>query len=266
MLRALSIACCLALSSSFLAAGPLRSQCPSSSTAVRSHPAPCMKKGRSQGGGPKISLKNKKLRKTEADHAADKRAAQLVRVAKNAKRKPPVGEGRQQDRFVEQCNDGSVKHPVFARVAGDLEWLHVGHVSIAMESELTAAQAAKLQKRLILDHAPRVHPLALQPNSDILECGLGAPGAEEEGADTLLQPHLLDVMDSGPLPPMQALKLAAECGFKGSPLPSGHYFGEAGADAMGTDETKVQLGKLGNDAKSKILVQQMKTLGMRSLG
>lgn len=223
-----------------------------------------MKKGRGQGGGPKISTKANKVRKTEAERTVEKRAQMLKRAAANDKKKPPIGLGRQQDRYVEQCNDGATKHPVFARPKGDGEWLHVGHVSVAAASELTPMEAAKLQKRLILEFAPRAHPLALQQQSEILECGLGAPGSEEE--DSSDEPQPLEMEATGPLLPMEALTLAAGCGFMGVALPGGHYFSDPDNDALVSDDRKITLSKLGNNAKSAVEVQRSKTLGLRSLG
>lgn len=246
--------------------------------------ATIMKKGRAQGGGPKIALK-KKHRKTDAERAADKHAADIVRRAATMKRRPTVITSRQGERFSEYVGAGSSQYPVFARPTGDHDWVKVGHVALAPgEAELSAAEAAWLQKRCILEHAARLHP-TLQQQKAILQCGLGpavvpssdsdsdktAEGASAEEAteganddvELLVAP---EQGVGGALAPAAAAAQATSCGFLGLPLPSGHYFGDSSAMAVQTDSSKVQLSKLGDDAKSAIAVQQTKTLGLRSLG
>lgn len=227
--------------------------------------ATVMKKGRGQGGGPKISTR-KTQRKTEGEQADEKRAAALKRRIATSKRRPTITPGRQEERYTRQCASGAARHKVFARVTGDLDWLEVGHVSIAAGSDTTPDAASRLMKRLILEHAAALHPTLLQ-QSDILECGVaGAEGSDEDDAAAQEQVVLLSAGEAAPLLPAAALRRAATCGFLGLPLPSGHYFGDSEVSAIVSDDRKVTLSKLGNNAKSAVAVQQSKTLGLRSLG
>lgn len=242
--------------------------------------AAIMKKGRSQGGGPKIALK-KKRRKTDAERAADKHAAEIVRRAATMKRRPTVITSRQGERFSEYVGAGSSMYPVFARPTGDRDWVKVGHVALAPgEAGLSAAEAAWLQKRCILEHAARLNP-TLQQQKAILQCGLGpavVPSsasdetdgeevAEAAAAEEAAANENVELLEEGSaLAPAAAAAQAASCGFLGLALPKGHYFGDSSVMAVQTDSSKVQLSKLGDDAKSAIAVQQTKTLGLRSLG
>ena len=235
-----------------------------------------MKKGRAQGGGPKIATRKTRT-KTEGERSVDKRAAQLARRVLTAKRRPTLAAGRQRDRFVDIVDDGAARFPVFARPAGEKEWLPVGHVSIRDGAETTAEQAATLQKRLIFEHAVRLHP-PLQLHSDALECGLGAAvavqaeatdanDAADVDADAVVpEPTLLASDAPTPTSAADILEAASTCGFLGDPLPAGHYFGDSSPEALQSDTRKVKLTCLGDDAKSAIAVQQTKTLGLRSLG
>ena len=73
-----------------------------------------MKKGRKQGGGPKITTRKVK-RKTEAELATEKRKRDLTRLAVTRKKKPTLGIARQHERFTAQVSDGSPRFPVFVR-------------------------------------------------------------------------------------------------------------------------------------------------------
>jgi len=229
-----------------------------------------MKKGRAQGGGPKIATRKKRT-KTEGERAVDKRATELARRVATAKRRPTLGAGRQRERFVDIVDGGAARFPVFARPSGDKDWLPVGHVSIRDGTEMTAEQAANLQKRLIFEHAVRLHP-PLQLHSDTLECGLGvaefaeATEATEAGEAAAPEPTLLASDAPTPTSAFDILQAASTCGFLGNPLPAGHYFGDSSPEALQSDTRKVKLTCLGDDAKSAIAVQTTKTLGLRSLG
>ena len=227
-----------------------------SSCAVARTPAVLMKKGRAQGGGPKISLGRK--RKTETEISAAKLRTELARAAKRHKKKPTIMQGRQADRFADQATPDTPGWPVFARGADveDAEWLAVGEVSVSATSGIDHLDAARIQKRLILEHARRLHP-TLQL-LDALECGL--PVSERDGDPTSLE--RADAPPAG-----SALELAAMCGFRATPRPTdGHYWGDSGADGapQATDASKVKLDRLGNDAKSAVAEKFQKTLGLRS--
>ena len=220
-----------------------------------------MKKGRGQGGGPKISTRKKVGRKTEGERAVEKQAAQIARRAATLKRRPAVAGGRQRDRFVEQCEDGAAKHAVFARPTGDRDWVEIGHVTAV--GQVSPEQSARLQKRLILEWAVRLHK-PLQPQAEILECGIVLDTTEEDAEPTMLE--AADEEEARLL--VQAPRyVAASCGFLGHPLPGGHYYGDNSQVGDGLDDnTKVKWSKLGNNAKSAIQEQTSKTLGLRSLG
>lgn len=236
--------------------------------ARRTEPA-IMKKGRSQGGGPKISLK-KKRSKTEGEKWEDKRLSTMARRVATAKKRPHVAPGQQRDRFAQHCEDGSLRHPVFARPTGQPDWVEVGHVSIAPDSAMTAEDAARLQKRLILEHAARLHP-SLQQHNAILEAGLGKPdvgGAESEmveDSNADIEALVEALPSSGDLILIQQSN-AGMCGFLGLALPGGHYFGDNSPDVAATDERKVKLSRLGDDGKSAIAEHNSKMLGLRSMG
>ena len=234
-----------------------------------------LKKGRAQGGGPKIALRRKKS-KTEGQLSSDKRIAEMRRREMTRKKRPIIMYGRQGQRFKEHVKEGSVQHPVYARQyaegANENEWLCVGHVTIAKDvaATTTAADAARFQKRLILEHGCRVHR-QLQLQRELLECGLGSPedtGAEafsEEGAVTDVVP-----IEGGAAPTDEAAAYsnAATCGFSGLPIPdAGHYYSSAETERVARDQRNVNLvNAFGKAAKSATAVQESKTLGLRSLG
>ena len=61
---------------------------------------------------------------------------------------------------------------VFARVAKEEKWYEVGDVTAGKGIEVAAA--VQVQKRMVLEHAVRVHPQLL-PKAKQLECGFGEP-------------------------------------------------------------------------------------------
>ena len=92
--------------------------------------------------------------------------------AKAVKAASSLSPKKQWERFKDHRNAGVPVTPVFARVQGsDNKWLEVGDVT-ASGCEISAAVQA--QKRIILEHAVRVHPV-LQPKARELECGYSAP-------------------------------------------------------------------------------------------
>ena len=105
---------------------------------------------------------------------------------------------------------------------------------------------------------------ALQPQAEILECGIVLDTTEEDAEPVMLE--AADEEEARLL--VQAPRyVAASCGFLGHPLPGGHYYGDNSQVGDGLDDnTKVKWSKLGNNAKSAIQEQTSKTLGLRSLG
>jgi len=240
------------------------------------------KKGRAQGGGPKISLGRRK-RKTEAEIAAAKKRSEIERAAATKKKKPVILRGRQADRYADQASGAAPGWAVYVRKAEGAAlpadaseaaanpWLEVGQVSVASNAaeaarRLTHPEAALLQKRLILEHACRLHPL-LQRCSSQLELGIVEPAAgDADDADGADPRPLHATPDEVRTLPLSSVELAAACGFMGKLDPNaGHYFGGSEtARALESDASKVKLDKLGNDAKSAVAEQFTKTLGLRS--
>lgn len=84
----------------------------------------------------------------------------------------PLSPKRQWERLREQRDAGSEIVPVFARVAKEEKWYEVGDVTAGKGIEVAAA--VQVQKRMVLEHAVRVHPQLL-PKAKQLECGFGEP-------------------------------------------------------------------------------------------
>ena len=232
-----------------------------------------MKKGRSQGSGPKIALKKKKT-KTEGQAAMEKRMSDFARRA-SKKKKPTIMYGGQRKRYLDQVSDGAEMAPVFIRAKGEEEWLECGRVSVAKGATISLADAARYQKRLILEHGTRVHRHLQMQSRELLECGLGPavdPNAEEEvAADTggVVLIERSDAPSGGTDSPKEpASATGTTCGFLGEPIPdAGLYWSDSAAGQVARDERNVNLNKaLGNAAKSAVAVQFSKTLGLRSLG
>lgn len=243
----------------------------------------CMKKGRAQGGGPKIGLGRKSKTAKELNVAKKRREIErsYVRIVK----KPTVLPGRQEDRFADQASPTTPAATVYARTASGASedgtvgaWMEVGRVSVAgrvatlgLDSPLSHEDAAFVQKRLILEHACRIHP-TLQLHHEHLELGMTPPRAaraaaegdamadvEPEPEPTLLQrDEIADLI-------MEQKQLAAACGFVGKPDPkAGHFYADSElGDAFKTDARKVILSKLGNNAKSAVHKQFNEMLGLR---
>ena len=132
---------------------------------------------------------------------------------------------------------------------------------------MSAQQAAATQKRIILEHALRVHAFALAKDRSHLVAGLGQHNDEGE-----LEGEVEVVEGSGSatsgVEGFNVRVLAASCGFSGAPIPnSGHYFGSNAPQAEGKDSRKVKgLQKTPGlkDAKSAVAIQDSKMLGLRS--
>ena len=145
---------------------------------------------------------------------------------KGKKAKAPKAEGlspkRQWDIFKELVSGGQPRHPVFARL-DDNDWVEVGDVAVAAGG--TAEQAAHAQKRLALEHAPRVAPkLALRAKDLVLGV------AEKEGDEVVLVKKPAEVLPEG-----------VACGFEGRPDSSGMYR-KIGQTTANSDPTAI-LGK-----------------------
>ena len=81
---------------------------------------------------------------------------------------------KQWDRFKDHRKAGVDPVVVYARVKGTDAWLEVGDVTAS--DGATSGGSVQTQKRLILEHAVRVHPVLL-PKARELECGLDAGGS-----------------------------------------------------------------------------------------
>ena len=139
--------------------------------------------------------------------------------ASKAKAKP-TGPGvlspkKQWDRFKEHRDAGSPKIPVFARVCKTDTWHEVGDVTVAGGAALPAV--VQLQKRLILEHAVRVHPQLLR-NARELECGYGEPTMPHQKTEAAE---------------------AVQGGFVGRPDASGRY-GKTEADIQEKEPSSLQ--------------------------
>ena len=121
------------------------------------------------------------------------------------------------DRFKQLVIGGAERLPVFAGVQGDLS-TEVGDV--AVEAPGTAEQAAQANKRLILEHAPRVN-LALQLRARELVVGLIAP-------DGVVVPLRKGV----------AVPEGMRSGFEGRPDASGKY-SKVGVTTTSKDPTAI---------------------------
>ena len=256
----------------------VRESCPLARHARQPHPPLVTMKGRSQGGGPRISTKKKKAKHTPAALAKAGSPAPQNKPLKKVPSAPgmqaPLSIKRQWDRHLENLKKGAKPHPVYARARGTEAWLKVGTVTVDPEAKETSPeQAVQLHKRLILSHAVRLHP-ELSPSRTDLDCGFGPPENREEKPDGELKAdgtEPVGVEESEP--EVQMLEsvdaaLPALAGFAGTPdESSGHYFVEN--EPLPNQEgkkagKKVIRDKLGNDTKSKVAEAFSKSLGLRS--
>ncbi len=221
--------------------------CAAPAAAARCAPL-AMKRGRAQGGGPKIGTGAK--RKSQAEISQAKLLRAKRREASRRKQSNLVPLQRQADRHVELLKAGAPAWPVYVRqgTQGD-EWLEVGHVSVDAASGASAAQAAQLHKRLILEHGLRLYP-KLGMHRLTLECGVasGAPDGEPEALE--------QKADAAPL---------EACGFLGTADPTaGHFYDGGEASSSDPNARKVKLDRLGSDHRSKSAEEKSKNLGLRS--
>ena len=132
-----------------------------------------------------------------------------------------VSPKRQWDIFKELVSSGEKRTAVFAQLDG--KWTEGGDVAVSPPA--TAAQAAQVNKRLILEHAPRVKP-ALQLRAKELVAGvLGADG----------EPELLT---------KQEVPEGIVCGFEGAADASGMY-----AKVRGTTKNSDPTAIMGSAAR-----------------
>ena len=181
----------------------------------------CHEEGRKQGGGPKISLKKKKRKKQRGELANDKRINEIARREATRKKRPTVMYGRQRDNFSKQVSNGASRAPVYIRAKGEEEWLECGHVCVDVGTQTSLADAARYQKRLILEHGTRVHR-RLQMQRETLECGLGPcdddmAAVGDEASDGVVASNVVLIersaaTDEGTLPVAASFALAATCG------------------------------------------------------
>ena len=150
--------------------------------------------------------------------------------AQTAASKRQLSPKRQWDVHTQLVKDGATQAAVHAYLPpaagaeGDGQWLEVGTVSVGAGG--TLEQAARLNKRFILEHAVRLNP-ALTPRSKELQCGLSAAGKADAPPSLLAKG--VEVPDD----------LVA--GFCGTPHPpSGYYvhYDGAAADAFVAGSSK----------------------------
>lgn len=139
--------------------------------------------------------------------AAPKAAGKGGKKGKKAASKSTMSPKQQWDNLKEHRKSGIESVGVYARVRGDEEWLAVGEAT-AKDADMNSVVQA--QKRIILEHAVRVHPI-FAPKARELECGFGA------AADSIVA---LDKSEAAE---------PRRCGFQGKADPSGRY-GKTEAD------------------------------------
>ena len=123
---------------------------------------------------------------------------------------------RQWDKFKDLVSDGAERVAVYAKLPDD-KWIEVGEVAVGAKG--TAAQAAQFNKRLILEHAPRVHPPFGLRAKDLIAGIAGDDG----------QPEVLT---------RQEVPDGLKCGFEGAPDASGKYAKVRGT-TRGSDPTAI---------------------------
>mmetsp|Transcript_50800 Transcript_50800/g.132059 ORF Transcript_50800/g.132059 Transcript_50800/m.132059 type:complete len:220 (+) Transcript_50800:36-695(+) len=102
----------------------------------------------------------------------------------------PLSPKKQWDRFKVHRHYGIEATTVYARVSGDEPWLNVGDITVNANCDV--AGAVQLQKRLILEHAVKVHPQLL-PKARELEAGFDTV----EGIRMLSKTTPIDAADAG---------------------------------------------------------------------
>ena len=145
-----------------------------------------------------------------------------AKAPKKAKLSPKA----QWDKYRAMLKEDAPTVPVSARVKGALgvKWHDVGFVSVRKEADAQAA--TQFHKRLILEHALRLHP-QLVADKEFLECGHGDPPVSLEKTEA-----------------------ECECGFMGVPDPASGYY-TAGSEG-GKVESAAGSGVVDSKGMTKI--------------
>ena len=247
-----------------------------SRTSQLSRAAVVLKKGRAQGGTPKISLRRKKI------YTARSKTDGLKQVSQRPKKRmPTLSSKRQWERHVALLDAGAQPWCVFARAAGEAEWLDVGLVTHdAAVQNASAAGAVLLHKRLILKHAAQLYPLALGTAKSV-ELGLceqpqlAEPVDEEwEGAEAVAAAKearaaavaAMEAAAAAAAEPLSADAHAAPreaCGFAGKPDElSGQYWTDSTPIPAQGMRQKADASK--TDSKSSVAQAFSESLGLRN--
>ena len=254
---------------------PLGGNALPSRTSQLSRAAVVLKKGRAQGGTPKISLRRKKI------YTARSKTDGLKQVSQRPKKRmPALSSKRQWERHVALLDAGAQPWCVFARAAGEAEWLDVGLVTHdAAVQNASAAGAVLLHKRLILKHAAQLYPLALGTAKSV-ELGLceqpqlAEPVEEWEGAEAVAAAKearaaavaAMEAAAAAPAEPLSADAHAAPreaCGFAGKPDElSGQYWTDSTPIPAQGMRQKADASK--KDSKSSVAQAFSESLGLRN--
>ena len=246
-----------------------------SRTSQLSRAAVVLKKGRAQGGTPKISLRRKKI------YTARSKTDGLKQVSQRPKKRmPALSSKRQWERHVALLDAGAQPWCVFARAAGEAEWLDVGLVTHdAAVQNASAAGAVLLHKRLILKHAAQLYPLALGTAKSV-ELGLceqpklAEPVEEWEGAEAVAAAKearaaavaAMEAAAAAAAEPLSADAHAAPreaCGFAGKPDElSGQYWTDSTPIPAQGMRQKADASK--KDSKSSVAQAFSESLGLRN--
>ena len=246
-----------------------------SRTSQLSRAAVVLKKGRAQGGTPKISLRRKKI------YTARSKTDGLKQVSQRPKKRmPALSSKRQWERHVALLDAGAQPWCVFARAAGEAEWLDVGSVTHdAAVQNASAAGAVLLHKRLILKHAAQLYPLALGTAKSV-ELGLceqpklAEPVEEWEGAEAVAAAKearaaavaAMEAAAAAAAEPLSADAHAAPreaCGFAGKPDElSGQYWTDSTPIPAQGMRQKADASK--KDSKSSVAQAFSESLGLRN--
>ena len=247
-----------------------------SRTSQLSRAAVVLKKGRAQGGTPKISLRRKKI------YTARSKTDGLTQPSQGPKKRmPSLSSKRQWERHIALLDTGAQPSCVFARATGEAEWLDVGLVThdITVQNA-SAAGSVLLHKRLILKHAAQLYPLALG-TADSIELGiceqpkLADPAeAVPEGAEAVAAAKeakaaavtAMEAAAAAAAEPLPADVLAAPreaCGFAGKPdESSGQYWTDASPIPAQGMRQKGDASK--KDTKSSVAQAFSESLGLRN--
>lgn len=246
-----------------------------SRTSQLSRAAVVLKKGRAQGGTPKISLRRKKI------YTARAKTDGLTQPSQGPKKRmPSLSSKRQWERHIALLDAGAQPWCVFARATGEAEWLDVGLVTHdAAVQNASAAGAVLLHKRLILKHAAQLYPLALG-TAESIELGLceqpklAEPVEAVEGAEAVAAAKdakaaavtAMEAAAAATAEPLSADVHAAPreaCGFAGKPdESSGQYWTDASPIPAQGMRQKGDASK--KDTKSSVAQAFSESLGLRN--